>query len=78
MEVNVRRVTADDWREMKRIRLAALATDRVAFGSTLEAEVAFGDEIWIDREGHVCVDSASPELVSVLARMAGELRLKAP
>jgi ribosomal protein S18 acetylase RimI-like enzyme len=49
MAVSVRRVAADDWREMKRVRLAALATDRVAFGSTLEAEAAFGDEVWIER-----------------------------
>jgi ribosomal protein S18 acetylase RimI-like enzyme len=49
MTVSVRRVVADDWREMKRVRLAALATDRVAFGSTLEAEAAFGDDVWIER-----------------------------
>jgi ribosomal protein S18 acetylase RimI-like enzyme len=49
MEVIFRRVAADDWREMKRARLAALATDRMAFGSTLEAEAAFGDDVWIDR-----------------------------
>jgi ribosomal protein S18 acetylase RimI-like enzyme len=49
MEVTIRRVTASDWREMKRVRLAALATDRMAFGSTLEAESAFSDDVWIDR-----------------------------
>lgn len=49
MPVSVRRVVADDWRELKRVRLAALATDRSAFGSTLEVESAFGDQVWIDR-----------------------------
>jgi ribosomal protein S18 acetylase RimI-like enzyme len=49
MALTVRRVAVDDWREMKRVRLAALATDRMAFGSTLEAEAAFGDDVWIDR-----------------------------
>jgi RimJ/RimL family protein N-acetyltransferase len=49
MEVTIRRVTASDWLEMKRLRLAALATDRMAFGSTFEAESAFGDDVWIDR-----------------------------
>jgi ribosomal protein S18 acetylase RimI-like enzyme len=49
VEVTIRRVEAGDWSEMKRLRLAALATDRMAFGSTLEAESAFGDDIWIDR-----------------------------
>jgi GNAT superfamily N-acetyltransferase len=49
MAVSVRRIAAGDWREMKRVRLAALAADRMAFGSTLEAEAAFGDDVWIDR-----------------------------
>jgi ribosomal protein S18 acetylase RimI-like enzyme len=49
MVLKVRRVAADDWREMKRARLAALATDRMAFGSTVEAEAAFGDDVWIER-----------------------------
>lgn len=49
MRVGVRRVLADDWRELKRLRLAALATDPAAFGSTLEVEAAFGDEVWIGR-----------------------------
>jgi hypothetical protein len=48
MEASIRRIVASDWREMKRVRLAALAADRMAFGSTLEAERAFGDDVWID------------------------------
>jgi GNAT superfamily N-acetyltransferase len=49
MSVTVRLVTPDDWREMKRLRLRALATDRLAFGATLEQERAFPDRVWIDR-----------------------------
>ena len=49
MQVTVRRIAVDDWREMKRVRLAALATDRMAFGSTLEAEAALSDAIWMER-----------------------------
>jgi ribosomal protein S18 acetylase RimI-like enzyme len=49
MEASIRRIVASDWREMKRVRLAALAADRRAFGSTMEAERAFGDDVWIDR-----------------------------
>lgn len=49
MPVTIRPVTAGDWREMKRIRLLALATDRLAFGATLEKEGAFADQVWIDR-----------------------------
>src|SRR5579871_3820752 len=53
--IEVRRVSAGDWREMKRVRLAALATDRLAFGSTLAAESAFGDDVWVDRATWVAV-----------------------
>ena len=49
MPITIRPVTADDWREMKRIRLLALATDRMAFGAALEQEHAFADQVWIDR-----------------------------
>src|SRR6185312_1096530 len=49
MPITIRPVTADDWREMKRIRLLALATDRLAFGATMEQESAFADQVWIDR-----------------------------
>jgi len=33
------------------------------------------DELWIDREGRVCVDSASPELVAALKRLGPEFVL---
>jgi len=34
------------------------------------------DDIWIDRAGRICVDSASPELVAALKRMAPEFVLE--
>lgn len=49
MSIAIRLVTADDWREMKRLRLLALATDRLAFGATLEKEGAFPDQVWMER-----------------------------
>ena len=42
----IRRLTADDWQTYKRIRLAALATDPHAFGSTLEYAQALPDDEW--------------------------------
>jgi hypothetical protein len=33
------------------------------------------DEVWIDREGRICVDSASPELVAALNRLRPEFEL---
>lgn len=34
------------------------------------------DEVWIDRNGRICVDSASPELIAALKRMAPEFVLE--
>lgn len=33
------------------------------------------DDLWIDREGRICVDSATPELVELLKRLGGEFGL---
>jgi hypothetical protein len=33
------------------------------------------DDVWIDREGRICVDSASPELVAALNRLRPEFLL---
>ena len=38
--------------------------------------IAAADDIWIDREGRICVDSASPELVAALKRMGPEFVLE--
>lgn len=47
----VRRAVADDWVELKRVRLAALAATPTAFGSTLEHEQEFSDDVWRSRAG---------------------------
>jgi hypothetical protein len=33
------------------------------------------DDVWIDRDGRICVDSASPELVEILKRLNREFVL---
>jgi GNAT superfamily N-acetyltransferase len=48
MDIIVRRIRADDALVMRDIRLRALATDRLAFGSTYEREVLRPDEHWIE------------------------------
>ena len=45
-EVTVRRVSPVEWAEFRSLRLAALRTDPLAFGSTFEAESAYPDERW--------------------------------
>ncbi|MDI5967681.1 GNAT family N-acetyltransferase [Streptantibioticus silvisoli] len=46
-----RAVRTEDWRQLKALRLESLRDplSRIAFGSTYEREVAFGDEVWRGR-----------------------------
>lgn len=46
MDVVVRPVRPEEWRELRDLRLAALATDEDAFGSTLALARARGDDAW--------------------------------
>ncbi|MGI8792587.1 MAG: GNAT family N-acetyltransferase [Acidimicrobiales bacterium] len=64
----VRRITPTDARELKAIRLAALADSPSAFGSTLEREEAFPDAEWTTR-ARVAADS---ELQSTFFALDGD------
>jgi len=44
--VTVRRLEPEEWVELRTLRLAALAADRLAFGSTLEREAGYPDDHW--------------------------------
>lgn len=44
----VRRLRADEWSEFRRLRLEALATDPLAFGSTSAREQAYPETQWQD------------------------------
>jgi GNAT superfamily N-acetyltransferase len=44
--VVVRRIVPGEWRELRRIRLEALADEPLAFGSTHEREAAYTDSHW--------------------------------
>jgi GNAT superfamily N-acetyltransferase len=46
MTIQIHRATVEDWRQLKQIRLRALADAPTAFESTLEREQAFSDEVW--------------------------------
>ena len=42
----IRRIRADEWPELRDLRLAALRDTPLAFGSTYERELAFADDRW--------------------------------
>lgn len=45
----VRRITADEFPALRAVRIAALTDSPAAFGSTLERELAFTDDMWRER-----------------------------
>lgn len=46
MSVTVREVRPDEWRDLRSLRLSALATDEDAFGDTLASATARTDQAW--------------------------------
>lgn len=49
MVPQIRRIRADEWREMRSLRLRALAEVPTAYGSTLAQEQAYSDDVWRER-----------------------------
>jgi GNAT superfamily N-acetyltransferase len=45
-QARVRRLRPDDWTKFRALRLESLASDPLAFGSTLDREAAYPEEKW--------------------------------
>ena len=80
----VRRVLAADWQALRRLRLRALESDPLAFGSTLSEELGVPDQRWRDRattgaesptSGQWVAEEVSGELVGsiVVAEVGNQL-----
>ena len=64
--MEVRQTRAADWAALRRLRLRALADAPGAFASTLEAELAFPDDVWRQRAGD------DPAAATFIASEAGD------
>lgn len=51
MEVNILKLRPEDWERFKEIRLKALQSDPLAFGSSYEEEVNRTEEVWRQKLG---------------------------
>ncbi len=72
-DVTVRRLRAEEWRALRTLRLRALRSDPLAFGSTLATEEAFPDELWQSRtlRGAEAPDQATLVAVAPTGELVG-------
>jgi ribosomal protein S18 acetylase RimI-like enzyme len=72
-EIQVRPVREDEWQDYRDLRLKALKTDPLAFGSTLQREQAFSPGVWKERvtRGHSTLASVTWVAVSSTERFVG-------
>lgn len=49
MDTQIRRIRAEEWRELRSLRLRALAEAPIAFGATLAEEQAYSEDVWRER-----------------------------
>jgi ribosomal protein S18 acetylase RimI-like enzyme len=64
-ETLISRVTPSDWSLLRELRLRALHSDPLSFGSTFEREAGFADEVWQEWAGE---DAAGVVTATFLAK----------
>ena len=67
MSIAVRRITPEDWREVKALRLQALADPAapMAFLASVEHAAAQPDRFWQERAANAAGDAASAQFVAI-------------
>jgi len=68
--VRLRRVRTAEWARLRELRLRALRTDPLAFGSTLRAELELSEPHWRDRARS---GATAPETATWVAEQGGDL-----
>jgi ribosomal protein S18 acetylase RimI-like enzyme len=68
MRLEIRPMRADEWRELRRLRLEALRDSPLAFGSTYEREAAFDDAEWRRWAGESAREETELGIVAVDGR----------
>ncbi|MGV8967551.1 MAG: GNAT family N-acetyltransferase [Cellulomonas sp.] len=76
MTVVVGRAPIDEWRDVKAARLLALTLDPSAFGSTIERERGFHDDVWRTRlaAGRTFLARSAGQVVGIVAYTADDDR----
>ena len=64
--VEIRPIRCEDWRQLRAVRLRALADAPQAFGSTLAREEQFADDVWIARAQRSAAGETACTFVAVL------------
>ena len=73
MEIKVSRLPESRWEDYKRIRLEALTTDTIAFGSSYEEEVIRPEEMWRTRiKDALFALNENDEVIAVMAFLISE------
>lgn len=73
--VEIMKLSSDRWQDYKKLRLEALKTEPIAFGSSYEEEIRFSKEVWQNRIGAALFAVLDDQLIGMVVYVFSE-RLK--